>query len=259
MSKNKLWLLLGALIITCGCLTIAGGGVVAYFFLQEQPDDISSEVAEDAPPQPEVISEDPDKTEPEEASPNISEEAVDSEPAPTSIPGWKKFEGDGVELWLPESFEGGNLDEDLEVIVDRLKQLGPDFENIAQMIEQNPSAFVLWAFDSEVGDAGFLTNVNATREQIFPSITMDTYLDAATKQLPPQFRVVDREIVSLDHYEAGRLFVDLTISGTEAKEVLYAIKDGDTMWIVVYATGADEFDERLPTFERSINTFVIQP
>ena len=28
-------------------------------------------------------------------------------PTPTAIPGWEKFSGGGIELWMPESFEGG--------------------------------------------------------------------------------------------------------------------------------------------------------
>lgn len=51
-----------------------------------------------------------------------------SHPKNTPIPGWEKFAGEGVELWLPESFEGGNLEEDINAIVENLKKLGPDFE-----------------------------------------------------------------------------------------------------------------------------------
>jgi hypothetical protein len=31
------------------------------------------------------------------------------------------------------------------------------------------------------------------------------------------------------------------------------------MWVVTYATGADEFSERLPTFEQSANTLRVEP
>jgi hypothetical protein len=262
MDKNKLWLLIGALVVICGCFVVVGGGVAAYFVLQEQAEEVGSEVAESAPVVSEAVSEGTDETETREPAllpTESTEEEADSAPVPTSIPGWEKFAGNGVELWLPESYEGGNLNKDLDTIVDHLRELGPDFENIAQMIEQNPSAFALWAFDSEGSEAGFLTNINVTKEQIFSSITVDTYLDAAIKQFPPEFQLVDRRIVSLDRYEAGRLLVELTLSSIKAKEALYAIKDDDTMWLVVYATRTSEFEQRLPTFEQSVNTFVIQP
>lgn len=159
---------------------------------------------------------------------------------------------------MPESYEGGNLDEDIDVIVERLRNLGPDFEQMAQMIEQNPSMFVIWAFDSEVGDSGFLTNVAVTTEKVLSAITIDTYLDAALKQLPAQFQVVDRDIVSLEDHQAGRLIIEFTISGVVGKEVMYAVKDDNTMWVITCATGAEEFDQRLPVFEQSAFTFAIQ-
>jgi len=177
----------------------------------------------------------------------------------TPIPGWEKFEGGGVELWLPESFEGGNLDEDIDLIVEGLRSFGPDFEQMAQTIEQNPSVYILWAFDSEVGETGFLTNVNITTEKVLSALTMDTYLDAATKQLPPQFQLVERNIVQLGDYQAGRLVWESTLGGMDVKQLQYFIKDGNTIWAITYSTGAKEYDQRLPVFEQSVHTFAIQP
>lgn len=178
-----------------------------------------------------------------------------SQPTMTPIPGWEKFEGDDVELWLPESFDGGDLSSDLDVIVENLRRLGSDFEDMAEMIEQNPSAFVLWAFDSKVGYSGFLTNVNITKERSLSAVSIETYLDAVINQLPSQFHIVERATFSLETYEAARIIVEFSISGVRGKEALYLIKDGKTMWGITFATGADEFSQRLPIFEQSILTF----
>ncbi len=180
-------------------------------------------------------------------------------PTATPMPGWEKFEGGGVELWLPESYEGGDLSEDVEVIVERLRSFGPDFEQMAQSIEQNPSMYVMWAFDSEVGESGFLTNVNVGKERILSAMTIDTYLDAALGQFPALLQVTERDIVTLTDHEAGRLVIEFEIHGVAVKEVLYAIKEGTTMWLITFATGAGEFDQRLPVFEQSALTFAIQP
>jgi hypothetical protein len=84
-------------------------------------------------------------------------------------------------------------------------------------------------------------------------------LDAAVKQFPPQFRTVEREIVSLDGFQAGRMVIEFTISGVSGKEMLYSIKDDNIMWNVTFATAADEFDSRLPEFEQSVQTFKVKP
>jgi len=181
------------------------------------------------------------------------------EPTATPIPGWTKFEGGGVELWLPESFVGGDLSKDVGVIADMLRRFAPDSEQIAQMIEQNPSMYALWAFDSEVGELGFLTNMAVTTEQVLSAVTMDVYMDAALAQFPDWLQVLDRDIVPLGDHQAGRLVLEFSMAGVEGKEVMYAIKDDNTMWVITFATGKEEFEERLPVFEQSALTFKIQP
>jgi len=186
---------------------------------------------------------------------STSELNATTQPSSTPIPGWEKFEGPGAELWLPESFEGGDLSEDLDVIVENLRNLGPDFEPMAQMIEQNPSMYVIWVFDSEVGPSGFLTNVSVATERVPSAMTLDTYLDAALGILPDHFQVLERGIVMLGDHEAGRVVVEFALYGIVAKEVLYVIKDGTTIWAITYAAGDEDFPERLPVFEQSALTF----
>lgn len=179
-------------------------------------------------------------------------------PAPTPIEGWEKFEARGVELWLPESFEGGNLEKDLDTIAEKLISIDPGFQQLADTIKQNPDLFVIWAFDTVIGESGGLTSATITTEKVLSVVTLDTYMDAAIKQLPTQFEVVDRDIVSLDKYQAGRLLVDFTVPGALVKEAMFIIKDENVIWTITYGTAADEFEERLPIFERSANTFTIQ-
>jgi hypothetical protein len=177
-------------------------------------------------------------------------------PAPTSIPGWEKFPGAGVELWLPESFEGGDLSKDLDVITSKLKTLGSDFEQIAASIEQNPSMFAFWAFDSDI-KSNFLTNVNVVTEKVVSAITVDTYMDATEKSLPESFKIIDRKTVKLDRYQAGRLIVTVAMPNVTAKESIYIIKEDNIMWLITYATSEAEFDTRQPMFEQSANTFTV--
>ena len=212
-----------------------------------------------ATPQPTVTLPPTDTPTPEPTATPTPEPTATLPPTPTPIPGWEKFEGRGMELWLPESYEGGNLEEDLEVIVSNLRLLGPEFEQMAQIIEQNPSLYAMWAFDSEVGSSGFLVNVNVITERVLSAITVDTYLDAALKQLPPQLRVLERDVLSLGDYPAGRIVVEFDMGAAVAKEVQYAIKDGGTMWIITYAAPEDEFEEYLPVFEQSVLTFRVEP
>ena len=51
--------------------------------------------------------------------------------------------------------------------------------------------------------------------------------------------------------------IEFSITGTNGKELMYAIKNGNTFWVITYGTGADEFDQRLPEFEKSALTFKV--
>jgi hypothetical protein len=188
-----------------------------------------------------------------------SEPSLTPAPTETALPGWEKFEGGGVELWLPESYEGGDLGQNLDAAMEQLRSLGPAYEQTAQLIEQNPTMYVIWAFDAELGGTGFLTNVNVTTEQVPADITVDDYLDAAMGQLPAEFQVVERETLSIGDLPAGRLTIEFSMSGVNGKEVVYVVKDGITLWAITYATGLDEFDARWPGFQQSAQTFAVQP
>jgi len=176
----------------------------------------------------------------------------------TPMPGWEKFEAGVVELWLPESWEGWDPTEGIDTVVEKLQNLGPGFDKYAQQLVQNPSMVVLWVYDLEVGESGGLTNVLVCKQGVFSTMTVDTYLGLVLQSLPAQFQVTEQGTVRLTDHEAGRLILEADLSGVEAKELMYVVKEGTTMWLITYSTGAQEFDQRLPVFEQSALTFAIQ-
>lgn len=201
--------------------------------------------------------------EPTEAALPVPTEAPtnppDAAPEVEVAAGYKLFSASGIQIQFPETYEGGDLSTELPSISAKLRSLGPDYEPMAAAIVQNPGMFRLWAFDSVVGSEGFLTNANVTTETIPEAMDMSTYLDAAKGQLPSSFVVTESEVVELNGYETGRLVMEVNLEGRLAKELLYAVKDGPTVYVLAYATGAEEFAERLESFEFSARTFTILP
>jgi len=168
--------------------------------------------------------------------------------------GWKTFEGEGVQISLPDNYEGGSADE-VEEIVKKMKSLGSEYEAMAEMMNANPDMFVLWVYDPEISTGGLVSNVIVLEEPIPSGISLESYVEAASDMLPPEMQVVEQGIVSLDKYEAARLVMDTTMMGATIKQVVYAIKDGSTMYTITFSTSLSEFNERLPDFEKSVNTF----
>jgi hypothetical protein len=143
-----------------------------------------------------------------------------SYPAGTVVDGWKMFKGGGAELWLSASYEGGDLTKDLDVVVERVRSLGPDYEVIAHAMERNRSAFAIWAFDSRVGESGGLTSVTVVTERVPSSVTLESYLGLVSKKLTKDFRVVDQGMVPLDRYQAGRVVLKAQLQGTHVKQIM---------------------------------------
>jgi hypothetical protein len=183
------------------------------------------------------------------------------QPTATPIPGWEKLTGKDIEIWLPESYEGGDpSSEDIDTIFEKAKALGPNFEQMAQAIKNNPSMFVFWAFDSNIGESGAMTNVGIATERVLSSMTLDTYMEVMIKQLPNQIQVVNQEKITLDDYdEARRMMMEITVSNIIAKQVMYVLREGNKVWLINFTTGKSEFDQRLTTFEQAVNTFKIIP
>ncbi len=184
--------------------------------------------------------------------------AAQPTPAPTVAPpaGWQKFSATGVELWLPGSFQGGDLANDLDTIVSNLRALGPEFDKIADTIEANPNQFVLWTFDTKPSGSGFMTNMNVTQEKVLSIITLDSYMDLVEKQLPSSFTILERKNVQLGQYEAMRVRVEMNVSGTIGQELLYAIKNKNVIWNFTYAAGDGDYSYFEPIFEQSAQTIV---
>ncbi len=175
-------------------------------------------------------------------------------PTPDVPADWKEFHGSRVHLWLPGSFEGGDMGAGFQAIVDRLKSLGPEFAPAAEVLEQNPDVFVLWAYDPLPGPTGYVTNVNVTREDVPEGTSIDDYLDAAIELLPTSFDLIDRGVVTVGGSEIGKLVLSSSIQGKRGMSVIYSIKEGNRFWNVTYSTGADEFVTRSPVWGRSIST-----
>jgi hypothetical protein len=183
-----------------------------------------------------------------------------SQPTATPLTGWKKFTGDGVELWLPDTFEGGNLSSaDFKTMMDNAKMLFPSMNQTFQMMEQNPSILAFFAFDTHINHNGSLTEVTIAKEEVPSAMSIDTYMNAAKGQFPQGMNLTDTRVISLGDRQVGQMTVEMTVLGKQVNELFCIFKENNTMWDVVFATGASEFAERLPDFNRSASTFTILP
>ncbi|MGK7876015.1 MAG: hypothetical protein AB4426_22765 [Xenococcaceae cyanobacterium] len=174
--------------------------------------------------------------------------------------GWKNIVGEGIILSLPQEYEGGNpsKEKDIDEIEEILKAINPSYAERFQRIKQNPAAIALLAFDTQSNKTGLLTNVNVTIQKVDEGVTVEKYLERANSQLSSIYKIEEQEVVSIDKYRAGRIVATVEAGKTQIKQLVYTIKNDDTFWVVTYAATADAFNQQLPNFETSIQTFRLQ-
>jgi hypothetical protein len=169
------------------------------------------------------------------------------EPAGTPPAGWEKFEGGGVTLWLPESYEGGDAS--------AVRALGAGFEQIADAMEQNPAPSAIWVGDSQNFGSGVMTSAAVMVATGLPSDTVEGALDTLVGGLPAGYELVEREIVTLAGHQAGHVVIDSETYGVPIRTMLTVFGESDSEWLLTFTTAAEEFAQRRPAFEQSAPLF----
>ncbi len=172
--------------------------------------------------------------------------------------GWEKFEGDGFEIYLPESFEGGSSQPDLAAAAQLMRDAGN--EQLAMAMES--SNYLLYVVDSESIESGTTVNILKEVNPVIANMSTSGYADAATSQLAgiTGITITESAAFTVSGYDAWRLVEEFdlaVLAGAEgtSKLVQYLLKTGDTVWILTYGTLISEFDSFEPTFEQSLRTF----
>ncbi len=170
---------------------------------------------------------------------------------------WQLIQGNGISLYLPPSYIGGNPETDLDEIREGLIAINPEYEQRVEQIEQNAGDIALMAFESEQPQQGFLTNVNITSTEA-EEATLEEYIEAITTQLSQIYTIEDsNSAITVGEYPAGKITASIEAPDATVKQLFYIIQDESTFWIVTYATTSDAFDERLSEFEQSVQSITL--
>lgn len=179
--------------------------------------------------------------------------------APPSLSGWKEYRADRFKVWLPKTYIVGDPAKNDAVLVEKLRTMGPAFQEMADLLEQNPSASSFLAIDSRVGDSGGVTTLRIAEEQVGSAMTVDAYMDAVSARFPDYVKLVARNTIILPGGRAVRMQARFQIGGRTGEQVGYFIKCGDTIYTLAYTPGRDEIGKRLSSFDKSASTFTATP
>lgn len=187
-------------------------------------------------------------------------------PPPTPIPGWKPFTGSGVEVWLPESYAGGDATRDPATIFVEFIAAGADPEKNEEWREELLTGGILiFAYDKQPDDSYFFTTFFVSKDSA-ENYPFDQIVDELirTLELERNYRVVGKEDFQMYIYQAKRLIVDHRVPVEEGEDpvyrtsVMYVFTVNEDFWVARYITDRDLLSERLPVFDLSARTILIQ-
>jgi hypothetical protein len=204
-------------------------------------------------------------------------------------PGWQKFETEKLELWLPDSYVGGDPRRGLQNIVERSPKLGPMYQLVSKAVDsprgeeewrrrfakdwtkgktkKGAVEFFFRAFDSAVESLHRDRSVHVLREKVGllgGRASLRSYLSkgmnifVSSRSPSP---VLEQSIVRLGPYEAGRLMIEIAqkkkLLGSSTPcmwQLSYAIKGRQEFWLLQYSAAIEDRDRMLPVFEQSAST-----
>jgi hypothetical protein len=185
--------------------------------------------------------------------------ASDSDDSDVDMEDWVLLEGDGVSLMAPPVFEGGSVEDVLEMIDVAEDMLGEEFEAILELVRQNPDLYKLFAFAPEWTEEGVMTNINVAGTEFPMEIAMDEILELLPASLPSSIDVVDSEVIELgDYEEVGKLTLDFEIMGLEQRLTMYVYLIDEQLFNLTITTAASALEERAAIFEQMAATFTVE-
>ncbi|MGC1245375.1 MAG: hypothetical protein WA865_04110, partial [Spirulinaceae cyanobacterium] len=103
-----------------------------------------------------------------------------------------------------------------------------------------------------------VTSINVRPEKLDAELTLEDYLEIAKEQITPTYEIEEERVTAIDGHQAGRILAEAQKNGTQIKQLFYVLQDGETFWLVTYSTTAEEFEKRLPDFEKSIQSIKLE-
>lgn len=186
-------------------------------------------------------------------------------PAPTSTPapGSRLFTGGGFEITLPDTYEGGSSPEEIQAIIDSLRNGGS--EMVAQLAEQNRDNVRLFAVDNHPSLV-FRTStiVFSIQSQLFqgaPAATVAQFFKAQLNNLFPGSEVIEESAFAHPELDAYRFVVTVHSSTLGFDEnvttaiVNYIFVENDFLWVVSFAAPESELDSRMTEFNAIATSF----
>ena len=175
--------------------------------------------------------------------------------------GWKNFQADGIELQLPSYYEGGNTKQNSQAVLERIEKAGIPSDLISNTFQIQDYEF--FAINPKEVIKGNINYIEVRKEELPASVSLqfmtDKFAEGVSQTGP---NIVDKKVVSLDNYQAGKVVFKVIDSQTKKVQgigVSYLFEENQDFWAVTYVTSSEsQLQQQLPMFQESASTFRIK-
>jgi len=170
----------------------------------------------------------------------------------------RTIKGNGVEFKLPAGFKGGSPSSaQTRATIAQTAKMFPSMASIMQVFESDPS--IVRAIATSTDSQQVPSMVLVTRLPIPASVSLAEIQEMMAKvipsMLPPEFNLVDNQILNVGSRQIVRLSLDVNIQGIQLKESIGLFKTGNQIFQVTYVYDNESSPQAMPVFEQIINTF----
>ena len=125
--------------------------------------------------------------------------------------GWKNFQANGIELQLPSYYEGGNTKQNSQAVLERIEKAGSDLISNTFQIQD----YELFAINPKEVIKGNISYIEVRKEELPASVPLqfmtDKFAEGVSQTGP---NIVEKKVVSLDNYQAGKVVINVIDSQT---------------------------------------------
>jgi hypothetical protein len=179
-------------------------------------------------------------------------------PATIVPPGdWAMFETRGAQIWLPNSFVGGDMTDQRAKTIQKVNKLGKYYKLIVEDMKAAPEDYVMWMLDTGWDKSVIVSTVIVHHQVLTVDTKLEKYIQDELAKLNETPTINKNKKMTVLGYETRQLVFQALLGTLEFTCVNYFIKDEADFWRVDYCVAPERYYELYPLIENSMKTFYL--
>lgn len=187
----------------------------------------------------------------------VETEAVAEEPEAVveNSGGTQVYSDNGVQISLPASYVMGDVETDLAILVEGMMAMSEeDADDIQELYDKNKDDILFWAYDSN-SPSSHMTSVVVMKNEEFAGMSLAMIAVFSNAFVGDEVDSFEQAQLTLGGKDVLRFHTTSENAGVPTAQAIYIFNQSGKLWVVGFFTNQDQFEERLPTFDATVESF----